>query len=173
MDDYGYGSIYRRSVDGRWFAAVEVRGTPRAARRRVTFSGSSREAVEAKLAAYREEHPSRLLGKPRTRKAHMEAAKALGDHTEREWCAKVRRLGTLCIYCQRKCGKFGPTKDHLVPVSRGGSNGLDNCVPCCKQCNSLKGDLTVEEFLEMEAVWVRGFGREAVQAIRVRLADAT
>lgn len=29
--------------------------------------------------------------------------------------------------------------DHVVPLSRGGSNALDNLVPCCTSCNSSKG----------------------------------
>jgi hypothetical protein len=46
---YGQGSVYRRSVDGRWYGALDIGGgTGR--RRRVTVSGASREAVEVRLA---------------------------------------------------------------------------------------------------------------------------
>src|SRR3954468_24583969 len=46
---YGQGSIYRRSVDGRWYGALDIGGgTGR--RRRVTVSGANREAVEVRLA---------------------------------------------------------------------------------------------------------------------------
>lgn len=64
-----------------------------------------------------------------------------------------------CYYCERKFGyqKPGPecsrkplirTKDHIVPVSKGGNNSSYNIVYCCFDCNHLKGDLTLEEFIE-------------------------
>jgi 5-methylcytosine-specific restriction endonuclease McrA len=46
-----------------------------------------------------------------------------------------------CQYCdeqlphRNKC-----TVDHVVPVSRGGTNGWSNCVTACGPCNVAKGD---------------------------------
>lgn len=36
--------------------------------------------------------------------------------------------------------------DHQTPLSRGGSDDLENLVPCCATCNSSKGRKTVEEY---------------------------
>lgn len=50
-----------------------------------------------------------------------------------------------CVYC----GADNPkTVDHVVPVSKGGGNGLDNLVPCCKACNSKKRDRDLQEWLQ-------------------------
>jgi hypothetical protein len=38
------------------------------------------------------------------------------------------------------------TLDHVIPKSKGGSNWQCNLVACCKRCNTLKSDLSVEEF---------------------------
>src|SRR5438445_403296 len=43
---YGEGSIYKRSVDGRWYGALDV---ATGERRRVTVSGPRRRAVEVRL----------------------------------------------------------------------------------------------------------------------------
>lgn len=36
--------------------------------------------------------------------------------------------------------------DHVIPLSRGGSNSITNVVPACKPCNSGKRDLLLSEW---------------------------
>jgi 5-methylcytosine-specific restriction endonuclease McrA len=31
--------------------------------------------------------------------------------------------------------------DHVKPLSKGGTNAIDNLIICCRQCNKAKGDL--------------------------------
>jgi 5-methylcytosine-specific restriction endonuclease McrA len=38
------------------------------------------------------------------------------------------------------------TLDHKTPKSRGGSDETDNFAFCCRECNSVKGNRTDEEF---------------------------
>lgn len=51
-------------------------------------------------------------------------------------------------YTCRYCGVRGTQLecDHVMPVSRGGSNGLDNLVTACIGCNRSKRDKTPEEW---------------------------
>ena len=59
----------------------------------------------------------------------------------------MRRLGTFrCFYCDRMLSRTKKTRDHLQPKSRNGSNARHNIVDCCRQCNCLKGQLTLQEF---------------------------
>jgi 5-methylcytosine-specific restriction endonuclease McrA len=39
--------------------------------------------------------------------------------------------------------------DHIIPVSRGGDNSLDNCQILSKEVNQAKSNMTDEEFIEM------------------------
>lgn len=39
------------------------------------------------------------------------------------------------------------TRDHVVPLSRGGADTRENKVDCCSGCNRLKGSLTGAEFM--------------------------
>ena len=40
----------------------------------------------------------------------------------------------------RKCGRVATTADHLVPLSHGGTQTLDNYAAMCLPCNSAKRD---------------------------------
>ena len=49
-----------------------------------------------------------------------------------------------CKYCGSRGGEL--ECDHIHPVSKGGSNDLDNLATACKPCNRSKRDKTVEEW---------------------------
>ena len=39
--------------------------------------------------------------------------------------------------------------DHLIPISKGGKSDLENLRICKREANQAKGDLTLEEFIEL------------------------
>lgn len=50
-----------------------------------------------------------------------------------------------CAYCEQPViGQ--PDPDHVVPLSRGGSNSITNILPSCRTCNSDKRDLLLTEW---------------------------
>lgn len=51
-----------------------------------------------------------------------------------------------CVYCDQP-GRKQLECDHVVPVSRGGSNEDDNLVTACRTCNRAKRDKTPDEWL--------------------------
>lgn len=51
----------------------------------------------------------------------------------------------LCLYCGRQYPVGQLTRDHVVPASRGGHSGWENCVTACRDCNQRKDDRTPEE----------------------------
>lgn len=58
-----------------------------------------------------------------------------GSHTLAEWEAILHKHGGRCA----DCGVGGKlTKDHINPVSRGGTDYAYNLQPLCKRCNSRK-----------------------------------
>lgn len=50
-----------------------------------------------------------------------------------------------CQYCGETDLDF-PTVDHVHPLSRGGSNLLENLVTACEACNGEKANMTMDEW---------------------------
>jgi 5-methylcytosine-specific restriction endonuclease McrA len=59
------------------------------------------------------------------------------------------RDGYRCQFCARPQAQLKPreclTRDHLVPLSRGGTNAWTNVVTACSSCNARKGNHLPEE----------------------------
>jgi 5-methylcytosine-specific restriction endonuclease McrA len=65
---------------------------------------------------------------------------------------EARRLGKelkahynyTCLACHRQEPEIELTIDHIVPLSRGGTNDTSNLQPLCKSCNSGKGERIID-----------------------------
>jgi len=71
-----------------------------------------------------------------------------GSHTQIEWIQKVESLGWKCFYCSVILTVLTLTKDHFIPLGRGGRNDLENIVPACLHCNCSKSAMTGDEFIQ-------------------------
>ena len=75
------------------------------------------------------------------RMAHLKARRyarergAEGSHTLDEWEKLKIKNGLRCVGCNKK-RKL--TKDHIIPLSKGGSDFITNIQPMCGSCNSRK-----------------------------------
>ena len=51
-----------------------------------------------------------------------------------------------CAYCGKKIDFDDLSIDHLIAVSKGGTDDVENLIPCCYLCNHQKDSMSVEEF---------------------------
>jgi len=51
----------------------------------------------------------------------------------------------LCLYCGKHFSRQLLTRDHVMPISRGGRDVWENVVAACFQCNSRKGGRTPQQ----------------------------
>lgn len=58
-----------------------------------------------------------------------------GNFTKEEWLALCEKYDFKCI----NCGAAEQHADHVIPLSKGGMNTIDNIQPLCRSCNSRKG----------------------------------
>lgn len=59
--------------------------------------------------------------------------------------ALFARDAHLCLYCGRDVPRQHLTRDHVVPLSRGGRDIWENVVAACFHCNSRKGGRTPQQ----------------------------
>jgi len=65
-------------------------------------------------------------------------------HTEEEWQELKAFYNFTCL----RCGKHEPeiklTRDHVIPLTQGGSDSIDNVQPLCARCNSKKNNKHID-----------------------------
>lgn len=71
---------------------------------------------------------------------------ARGRYRHSEFLVQCHRQDWRCAYCQKHLCEKTATRDHVIPLSRGGSNGIANIVLACSTCNSRKHTMTGDEF---------------------------
>jgi 5-methylcytosine-specific restriction endonuclease McrA len=59
--------------------------------------------------------------------------------------ALFARDAHLCMYCGGRFAARELSRDHITPLSRGGSDGWNNVVTACKRCNNHKAGRTPEQ----------------------------
>lgn len=68
---------------------------------------------------------------------------APGVATPEQIRARIEAFGGLCAYCRKRPYEH---LDHVVPLSRGGSNWPANLRPACARCNKSKGKKKLSEW---------------------------
>jgi 5-methylcytosine-specific restriction endonuclease McrA len=63
-----------------------------------------------------------------------------GKFTLKEWQELKIQHNYTCKKCAKKEPEIKLTRDHIIPISKGGTNLISNIQPLCLKCNSSKKD---------------------------------
>lgn len=97
------------------------------------FYEKNKERENTRLREWRRANPEKRLAQDIRRRARKNGAP--GTATAAQIAARFAMWGNKCWMC----GNPADTVDHMIPLSRGGSNWPANLRPACRSCNSRKG----------------------------------
>lgn len=117
------------------------------------YKENAQQKVEYNKQQYINKRQSRIAyskqyakNNPEKRKANKHRRRALkqnaeGSFTDQEWIELCNQYGNKCL----SCGEQKPLEaDHIVPLSKGGTNFITNIQPLCKSCNCSKHTKTID-----------------------------
>jgi 5-methylcytosine-specific restriction endonuclease McrA len=87
---------------------------------------------------WRENNRARSVQQVVDRLARVRGAK--GSYTFQEWLEVKRKHNFRCAMCGKHESEVKLTRDHIIPITKGGSNYISNIQPLCGPCNSHKSN---------------------------------
>ena len=72
------------------------------------------------------------------RERRIRKLNATGFHTLGEWENLKAQYNWTCPGCGKKEPKIKLEEDHVIPLTKGGSDNIENIQPLCRSCNAKK-----------------------------------
>lgn len=108
----------------------------------------SSETVEKRVSQIRGEKSSQWKGGYENRlllnkQRRVRKLKAEGSHTLNQWQELKARYGFMCLCCKKVEPLITLSEDHIIPLTKGGNDYIENIQPLCRSCNSKKYTKTI------------------------------
>lgn len=135
---------YRRSPQGKrkqaeWSKTYSH--SEKLARKKQIRSTSQKEQAALYARWYRTTPKGKLVNQVGQSKCKAKRLAAEGTHTTAQWIALKELYQHCCLRCGKPESKLTRPleEDHVIPLSRGGTNWITNIQPLCHECNGMSG----------------------------------
>ena len=110
--------------------------------KRAEYRRLKKDRIKQQIARWRSKN--RNIWRQFSRNYRARIKGAIGSHTAEQWDKIKKTYQYYChwgihVSCPRILTDETATRDHIIPLSKGGTNYIDNIVPSCRSCNSSKG----------------------------------
>lgn len=102
---------------------------------------STKEKKLVSIAAYIKSEHGRLVRNIACQNHYARYRHVEGSHTTQEWLELKEQYNHRCLCCgaQENNLETPLEQDHIVPISKHGTNWISNIQPLCKDCNGMAG----------------------------------
>ena len=93
------------------------------------------------IRAYQQTPKGKAVKRAADSKIHAKRRSAEGSYTGIEWTLCLEKFNYCCLRCSKNQSMLDRSlePDHVIPLSKGGSNWITNIQPLCHDCNGMSG----------------------------------
>lgn len=110
---------------------------------KIGFRSSCRKCMAKRTATHSANNPDMV--RERLTRRMIRNMEAQGSYSQVQINTLRAELGDRCRFCGSELNGLGDI-EHLTPISRGGSNNIQNLTLSCSKCNKEKTNKTLSEY---------------------------